>query len=177
MSVSEGVRLYRLDNTNYETGYYDKHTSYGVVIGKRRSRGELSRGEVPIQEVVEPGVDVIRTAVLGNQDNRRAPRRREVVWSSRPSRRFVEGAKRRLGELVEDRNSACRAGSVWPRPCSQSRKVATGTWSFLASCAWVSPSFRRTSRIFPFRICLPQRLALDHQNLSFDRAGLAEMIR
>src|ERR1700730_11811048 len=69
---------------------------------RRRSGGELSRGEVPIHEVVEPGVDVIRTAVLGNRDNRRAPRRREVVWSSRPSQRFVEGAKRRLGELVEN---------------------------------------------------------------------------
>ncbi len=36
-------------NINYETGYYDATHKLGVVIGKRRSRGELSRDEVPIR--------------------------------------------------------------------------------------------------------------------------------
>ena len=47
-------------NINYEMVSYEKHK----VIGGGVSRAELSRGEVPIYELVEPGVDVIRTAVL-----------------------------------------------------------------------------------------------------------------
>ena len=52
------------DNINYEMGSYEKHTSRGVVIGGGASGGKLAGGEVPIHELVEPGVDVIRTAVL-----------------------------------------------------------------------------------------------------------------
>jgi hypothetical protein len=51
------------DNINYEMGSYEKHTSRGVVA-YGGSRAELPGGEVPIHELVEPGVDVIRTAVL-----------------------------------------------------------------------------------------------------------------
>ena len=90
-------------------------------------------------------------------------------------------ASRNSWSLRRNRNSACRAGSVW-LPCSESRQVATAMWSFLASYACVGLTFRRISRISDsgvsdpvggansgssaIRRSISARLAHDHQNLS-----------
>src|ERR1700730_6676573 len=89
------------------------------------SRAELSRGEVPIYELVEPGVDVIRTAVLVIEVVGVLP---DVAEScGHPAARRGGSSRARSagsGSLSRTRSSACRAGSVWTAavlPVAQSR--------------------------------------------------------
>jgi hypothetical protein len=88
---------------------------------------------------IEPGVDVIPTAVPVIEIIGVVPRPRGVVRSSHPSRRALRARSAGSGSLSRTRNSACRSGSVWSRLCSRSRKVTTATSSFLASCTWGKP--------------------------------------
>ena len=48
---------------------------------------------------------------------------------------------------------------------------------FVATAVAEKLAAMSTAEFSVFRICLPQRLARGHQNFSFDRAGLAAMIR
>jgi hypothetical protein len=136
------------------------------------------------------------------------------VWSSRPSRRFVEGAECRLGELVENPQQRLQgriglAAAVLPiaqgrhADAELSRELRLGKPELPADVTHIQLRGQRLGRrgqlrilcdhpidigigqafelfhveMAPFRICLPQGLARDRQNLSSDRAGLAEMIR